>query len=93
MGNMACCESTNNTKPANPKTNTQTNKHVDTLPPDNTKLNSKNPGIKTTPNDGLIEEPNLSREGKRISIGSSVNMSSHNSGGRISPASSVKKKL
>ena len=91
MGNMACCESTNNTKPANPKTNTQTNKHVDTLPPDNTKLNSKNPGIKTTPNDGLIEEPNLSREGKRISIGSSVKMSSHNSGGRISPASSVKK--
>ena len=91
MGNMACCESTNNTKPANPKTNTQTNKHIDTLPPDNTKLNSKNPGIKTTPNDGLIEEPNLSREGKRISIGSSVKMSSHNSGGRISPASSVKK--
>ena len=90
MGNMACCESTNNTK-ANPKTNTQTNKHIDTLPPDNTKLNSKNPGIKTTPNDGLIEEPNLSREGKRISIGSSVKMSSHNSGGRISPASSVKK--
>ena len=91
MGNMACCESTNNTKPANPKTNTQTNKHIDTLPPDNTKLNSKSPGIKTTPNDGLIEEPNLSREGKRISIGSSVKMSSHNSGGRISPASSVKK--
>ena len=91
MGNMACCESPNNTKPANPKTNTQTNKHIDTLPPDNTKLNSKNPGIKTTPNDGLIEEPNLSREGKRISIGSSVKMSSHNSGGRISPASSVKK--
>ena len=91
MGNMACCESTNNTKPANPKTNTQTNKHVDTLPPDNTKLNSKNPGIKTTPNDGLIEEPSLQMEGKRISIGTSVKMSSHNSGGRISPASSVKK--
>ena len=90
MGNMACCESPNNTKPAN-QNNTQVNKHVDTLPPDNTKLNSKNPGIKTTPNDGLIEEPNLSREGKRISIGSSVKMSSHNSGGRISPASSVKK--
>ena len=90
MGNMACCESPNNTKPAN-QNNTQINKHVDTLPPDNTKLNSKNPGIKTTPNDGLIEEPNLSREGKRISIGSSVKMSSHNSGGRISPASSVKK--
>ena len=90
MGNMACCESTNNTK-ANPKTNTQTNKHIDTLPPDNTKLNSKNPGIKTTPNDGLIEEPNLPREGKTTSIGSSVKMSSHNSGGRISPASSVKK--
>ena len=90
MGNMACCESPNNTRPAN-QNNTQVNKHVDTLPPDNTKLNSKNPGIKTTPNDGLIEEPNLSREGKRISIGSSVKMSSHNSGGRISPASSVKK--
>ena len=90
MGNMACCESPNNTKPAN-QNNTQVNKHVDTLPPDNTKLSSKNPGIKTTPNDGLIEEPNLSREGKRISIGSSVKMSSHNSGGRISPASSVKK--
>jgi len=91
MGNMACCESTNNTKPANPKTNTQTNKHIDTLPPDNTKLNSKNPEIKTTPNDGLIEEPNLPREGKPTSIGSSAKMSSHNSGGRISPASSVKK--
>ena len=90
MGNMACCESPNNTRPAN-QNNTQVNKHVDTLPPDNTKLSSKNPGIKTTPNDGLIEEPNLSREGKRISIGSSVKMSSHNSGGRISPASSVKK--
>ena len=90
MGNMACCESPNNTRPAN-QNNTQVNKHVDTLSPDNTKLNSKNPGIKTTPNDGLIEEPNLSREGKRISIGSSVKMSSHNSGGRISPASSVKK--
>ena len=90
MGNMACCESPNNTRPAN-QNNTQVNKHVDTLPPDNTKLNSKNPGIKTTPNDGLIEEPNLSRGGKRISIGSSVKMSSHNSGGRISPASSVKK--
>ena len=90
MGNMACCESPNNTRPAN-QNNTQVNKHIDTLPPDNTKLNSKNPGIKTTPNDGLIEEPNLSREGKRISIGSSVKMSSHNSGGRISPASSVKK--
>jgi len=90
MGNMACCESPNNTRPAN-QNNTQVNKHVDTLPPDNTKLNSKNPGIKTTPNDGLIEEPNLSREGKRISIGSSVKMSSHNSGGRISPVSSVKK--
>lgn len=90
MGNMACCESPNNTRPAN-QNNTQVNKHVDTLAPDNTKLNSKNPGIKTTPNDGLIEEPNLSREGKRISIGSSVKMSSHNSGGRISPASSVKK--
>lgn len=90
MGNMACCESPNNTRPAN-QNNTQVNKHVDTLSPDNTKLSSKNPGIKTTPNDGLIEEPNLSREGKRISIGSSVKMSSHNSGGRISPASSVKK--
>ena len=90
MGNMACCESPNNTRPAN-QNNTQVNKHVDTLPPDNTKLSSKNTGIKTTPNDGLIEEPNLSREGKRISIGSSVKMSSHNSGGRISPASSVKK--
>ena len=90
MGNMACCESPNNTRPAN-QNNTQVNKHIDTLSPDNTKLNSKNPGIKTTPNDGLIEEPNLSREGKRISIGSSVKMSSHNSGGRISPASSVKK--
>ena len=90
MGNMACCESPNNTKPAN-QNNTQVNKHVDTLPPDNTKLSSKNPGTKTTPKNGLIEEPSLPREGKRISIGSSVKMSSHNSGGRISPASSVKK--
>ena len=90
MGNMACCESPNNTRPAN-QNNTQVNKHVDTLPPDNTKLSSKNPGIKTTPNDGLIEEPSLQMEGKRISIGTSVKMSSHNSGGRISPASSVKK--
>jgi len=90
MGNMACCESPNNTRPAN-QNNTQVNKHVDTLPPDNTKLNSKNPGTKTTPNNGLIEEPSLSMEGKRISIGTSVKMSSHNSGGRISPASSVKK--
>ena len=90
MGNMACCESPNNTKPAN-QNNTQVNKHVDTLSPDNTKLSSKNPGIKTTPNDGLIEEPNLPREGKPTSIGSSAKMSGHNSGGRISPASSVKK--
>ena len=91
MGNMACCESTKNANQAN-QNNTQANKHIDTISPANPKLNSKNPATKPKTNQGtgINEEVSLPENQRRASIGSSVKMSS-NSGGRISPASSVKK--
>ena len=91
MGNMACCDSPNNPKQAN-QNNPPVNKHIDTITPANPKLNSKNPATKPKTNQGtgINEEVSLPENQRRASIGSSVKMSS-NSGGRISPASSVKK--